>query len=195
MLVTDQVLNSIFKIYIRMGITPIFIVFLVGVYSSVWRLKKNMFDIDYFDEHSSTESTTVAIPVDLNYKPSNISVPDPLYGELSVDAPVKSNRFLNDTLAVVYAPEFLEDIGNHTNSTQKINSNQSNTTVDTPYGLEDPYAFAPEVFENMQSYLNYTDQPDYILRSFALYIYIFFLIEYIFIFFIHTLLCYILSIK
>ena len=179
-----------------MGITPIFIVFLVGVYSSVWRLKKNMFDIGYFDEHSSTESTTVAIPVDLNYKPSNISVPDPLYGELSVDAPVKSNRFLNDTLAVVYAPEFLEDIGNHTNSTQKINSNQS--TVDTPYksdGLEDPFAFAPEVFENMQSYLNYTDQPDYILRSFALYIYIFFLIEYIFIFFIHTLLCYILSIK
>ncbi len=160
-----------------MGITPIFIVFLVGVYSSVWRLKKNMFDIDYFDEHSSTESTTVAIPVDLNYKPSNISVPDPLYGELSVDAPVKSNRFLNDTLAVVYAPEFLDDIGNHTNSTQKINSNQSNTTVDTPYksaGLDDTLAFAPEVFENMQSYLNYTDQPDYILRSFALYIYIFF---------------------
>ena len=156
-----------------------------------------MFDINYFDKHSSTESTTVAIPFDLNHKPLNISVPDHLYGELSVDAPVKSNRFLNDTLAVVYAPEVLEDIGSHTNSTQKINSNHSNTTVDTPYksdGLDDTFAFAPKVFQNMKSYPNYTDQPDYILRSFALHIYIF-LIEYISIFFIHTLLCYILSIK
>ncbi len=116
-----------------MRITPIFLVFLVGVYSSVWRLKKNMFDIDYFDEHSSTESTTVAISVDPNYKPLNTSVPEPLYGELSVDAPVKSNRILNDTLVSVYAAESFEDIGDHTNSTQKINSNQSNITIDNSY--------------------------------------------------------------
>ena len=152
-----------------MRITPIFLVFLVGVYSSVWRLKKNMFDIDYFDEHSSTESTTVAISVDLNYKPLNISVPEPLYGEISVDAPVKTNSFLDDTPAAVYAAESLEDTGNYTNSTQKI-------TVDTPYKsdlFDDTFAVSPEVFKNAKNYPNYTYQPDYILRLFALYINIF----------------------
>ena len=153
-------------------------VFLVGVYSNIWRFKKNMFDIDidYFDEHSSTENTTVAISVDLNYKPLNISVSGPLYGELSVDAPVKTNRFLNDTPAAVYSVESFEDIVNHTNSTQKINSNQFNTTVDTPYKfdlLDNTFAVFPEVFENVKNYPNNTDQPDYILRLFALYIHIF----------------------
>lgn len=151
-------------------------VFLVGVYSDVWRLKKNMFDIDYFDESSTTENTTVAISVDLNYKPSNISVPDPLHGEISVDAPVKTNRFLNYTPATVYSVESFKDIVNHTNSTQNNNSNQFNTTVDTPYKsdlLDDTFAVFPEVFENVKNYPNYTDQADYVLRLFALYIHIF----------------------
>ena len=37
-------------------------ILLVDVHSRAWRLKKNMFDMDYFDKDSLTENVTVATP-------------------------------------------------------------------------------------------------------------------------------------
>ena len=49
-------------LFLKMRTTPFFMIFLVDVHSRAWRLKKNMFDMDYFDKDSLTENVTVATP-------------------------------------------------------------------------------------------------------------------------------------
>ena len=84
------------------------------------------------------------------------------------------NRFLNDTTAVTYAPEILSNY-----STKKTNTHETEYTPVSSAAMEDPSLNtnnydAPELLENVGSYANYTRQHDCSIRSFALYIVIFF---------------------
>jgi len=95
-------------------------------------------------------------------------------GYTTVYAPVESDRFLSDTNAVTYAPEILADF-----FTKKTNTHETEYTPVSSAFMEDPSLNttnydAPELLENVGSYGNNTRQHDCGIRSFALYIVIFF---------------------